>query len=327
MSPPTPPAAPADARCIAWPAPLLEARFLRRYHRFLSDFELPDGRVVVGHCINTGTMEGLVAPGARAWLLPNDDPARKLRYTWEIVEIDGVRIGVDTSLPNRAVRQLLEARLIPGLTDFDTLRAEPRYKSGSGRADFALDRAGAPTRYVEVKNCHLVYPDALGYFPDSVSERATKHLHELAERVAAGERATVLFTVQRVDGRGVRPSDVHDPAFAAAAREAARAGVEFRALRFDPRPDGLHFLDLIPVDLAPYDVAAPRAWRESLRATSGWQRPPAQPRSTDDAPAARRKPVQEGTGKPARGGLRQPGAAPRGAGSPRAKPSKGNPNS
>ena len=38
--------------------------------------------------------------------------------------------------------------------------------------------------YVEVKNCHLVYSDGWGYFPDSVSERASRHVEALAALVA-----------------------------------------------------------------------------------------------------------------------------------------------
>jgi len=123
-----------------------------------------------------------------------------------------------------------------------------------------------------VKNCHLVYPDGGAYFPDSVSVRAAGHLRELATVVAAGDRASVLFTVQREDARFLRPSRLHDPAFAAAATEAAAAGVRFRALTIAPRPDGFHFLGALPVRLGPYATEPLEAFREALLPFSGWRR-------------------------------------------------------
>jgi sugar fermentation stimulation protein A len=105
-----------------------------------------------------------------------------------------------------------------------------------------------------------------------VSARAAKHLHELIEEVRAGRRATVLFILQRTDGRSLRPSQLHDPAFAAAAREAGEAGVRFRAARIRPTPEGFHFQRMIPVDLSPYDEATLQPYRDDLAAWSGWRR-------------------------------------------------------
>ena len=39
----------------------------------------------------------------------------------------------------------------------------------------------------EVKNCHMVYPDGNGYFPDSVSARASRHMQELLGLTASFE--------------------------------------------------------------------------------------------------------------------------------------------
>jgi sugar fermentation stimulation protein A len=130
---------------------------------------------------------------------------------------------------------------------------------------------------VEVKNCHLVYPDGRAYFPDSISERATKHLRTLAAEARRGLRATVLFVVQREDARSLRPSRLHDPAFFDAATRARAAGVRFRALRARPDDAGLTALDTIPVELAAYDTTAHVGWRAALKPWSGWERPPKGP--------------------------------------------------
>jgi sugar fermentation stimulation protein A len=265
--------APPPLFAFPWPAPLVEGTLLRRYHRFLTDVRLPSGELVRAHCVNTGAMEGLVRPGARVWLCPAASPGRKLPFTWVSMELpDGTLVGVDTSLPNRLVGALLEARKLPGHEKHRGYTAEVAYGEGS-RVDFAV-KTPRGVRLLEVKNCHLVYPDGGAYFPDSVSERGAKHLRELAEVARGGGKAAVLFVVQREDARFVRPSDVHDPVFSQEARAAAEAGVTFAALRLRPTQEGVEVIGTIPVDLAPYPPEDPRRWREEGRRWSGWERPP-----------------------------------------------------
>ena len=250
--------------------PLQPARLVQRYDRFIADVELDDGRLVSAHCVNPGRMEGLVRPGAPVWVSPAPEGSkRKLKWTLELMELDGRMVGANTVVPNRIAEQLVRHRLIPGLRRWRKLEREVPYGDGS-RIDLML--RGARDHLVEVKNCHLVYPDKRAYFPDSVSARAAKHLHELIREVREGRRATVLFVLQRTDGRSLRPSQLHDPAFAAAAREAGEAGVRFRAARIDPQPEGFRFQRMIPVDLAPYDEATLQDFREDLAPWSGWRR-------------------------------------------------------
>jgi hypothetical protein len=119
----------------------------------------------------------------------------------------------------------------------------------------------------------MVYSDGYGYFPDSVSERASRHVRHLAQLVGTGDAATVLFVVQRGDVQhGVRPSDHHDPQFAIACREAAAAGVRFRAVRVSVSLEGSTVEAEIPVDLEPYDVAPICAQCEAHSAHTGWDR-------------------------------------------------------
>ncbi len=267
-------APPSDAArfTLPWPRPLVAATLVRRYDRFLADAALDTGEVVVAHCVNPGAMEGVVRPGARVWLTPVDAPKRKLKFTWSIVDDGGVLVGADTSLPNRLVRAMLDARALRGLAGYTALAQEFVHAPGC-RVDFRLaTRRGLHD--LEVKNCHLRYPDGRAYFPDSVSERAARHLEVLTREAKRGVAATVLFVVQRPDVSAVRPSDVHDPDFARAARRAGAAGVRFRALRAAVGEAGVAVLGEVPVDLAPYDLDGPRAWREALRPASGWVKGP-----------------------------------------------------
>lgn len=250
--------------------PLLEGRFLARFDRFIASVEL-NGAPVEAHCVNPGRMEGLVRAGVPAWVsgVPADSK-RKLRYTLELLKSDGVFVGANTVVPNRLAETIIRAGMIPGLRRFRELRREVRYGEKS-RIDLLLQQ-GQREHLVEVKNCHLVYPDGGAYFPDSVSVRAAGHLQELTREVRAGRKATVLFVLQRADGEFLRPSRLHDPAFAEAATAAADAGVTFRAVKVAPKPDGFHVLGLIPVDLKPYDPATLEGFRAALAPYSGWQR-------------------------------------------------------
>ncbi len=248
--------------------PLLRGTLLGREKRFLAHIRLASGERVVAHSVNPGAMEGLVRPGAPVFLSPAPEGAkRKLRYTLELVDIDGTLIGANTLISNRVVRLLLEQRRLRGFTRYTTLQPEKRYGERS-RIDFWLCR-GQSEHFIEVKNCHLVYPDRRGYFPDAKSERGARHLEELTQVVAQGHAATVLFTVQHPDARAVRPSDVHDPALAEAARRAARAGVKFRALRVVPSANAYLVDRVLPVDLRPYRTERIQRWRAANRPYSG----------------------------------------------------------
>lgn len=243
---------------------LVEGRLLGRRKRFFADVELANGRKVVAHCVNTGRMEGLLELGSRVFL-SRARPGRKLAYTWELSELDGVLIGVNTLMANRLVEAVLRAKRWPGFRRYRELRREKPFGEAS-RVDFWV-ASGEREHFLEVKNCHLVYADGFGYFPDAPSEPATRHLDELSSVVRHGQRSSVVFTVQRPDVRGVRPSDFHDPTFSQAARAAARNGVRFRALRIEPTLDGYVVSDEIPVDLHPYDLGC--VTRTTAKLTSG----------------------------------------------------------
>ncbi|WP_210093658.1 DNA/RNA nuclease SfsA [Ruegeria sp. HKCCSP346] len=206
--------------------PLVPARLIRRYKRFLADCRLEDGSEVTAHCANPGSMMGLAEPGEKIWLEPNDDPKKKLKFGWRLVDHEnGHFTGVDTSVPNRALRAALEAGEIPELATYDTIRPEVKYGDNS-RIDFLLTEPGLPDAYVEVKSVTLSRQPGLAEFPDSVTARGTKHLGELAAMASQGHRAIMLYLVQRTDcDRFALAADI-DPAYAAAFEAAQAQGVE-----------------------------------------------------------------------------------------------------
>ncbi|MFD1509218.1 DNA/RNA nuclease SfsA [Lacimonas salitolerans] len=209
--------------------PLVPATLIRRYKRFLADARLEDGTEITAHCANPGSMMGLADPGMRIWLEPNDDPKKKLKYGWRLVEHDnGHFTGVDTSVPNRALRAALQAGQVPGLSA-PIVRPEVKYGENS-RIDFLLSGDG-PDTWVEVKSVTLSRQPGLAEFPDSVTARGLKHLHELSQIAAQGARAAMLYLVQRTDcDRAGIAADI-DPAYAAGLSRAMQAGV--RVMVFD----------------------------------------------------------------------------------------------
>ena len=227
--------------------PLEPATLLRRYKRFLADIRFADGREAVAHCANPGSMMGLAEAGARIWVEPNDDPKKKLKYGWRLVEHGGGHFtGVDTSVANRVVKAALEARAIAGL-EYDVVR--PEVKCGEkSRVDFLL-QGGARDLYLEVKSVTLMRQAGLAEFPDSVTARGLKHLQELAAMVTQGHRAVLFFLVQRTDAQSVSVAGDIDAAYAAGLRAAMAAGVEIMA--YDCRIDvqGITLGKALPLQL------------------------------------------------------------------------------
>ena len=230
--------------------PLIPARLIRRYKRFLADCRLEDGREVTAHCANPGSMMGLAIEGSKIWLEPNDDPKKKLKYGWRLVDHEnGHFTGVDTSVPNRALKEALKKREIAALSDYSVVRPEVKYGENS-RIDFLLSGDGLRDAWVEVKSVTLSRQVGLAEFPDSVTARGAKHMAELAKMAEAGDRAIVLFLVQRTDCDRMVPAADIDPNYAKALGDAVAAGAEVIALSTRISPKGVKIASEIPFSLS-----------------------------------------------------------------------------
>ncbi|MEM7069705.1 MAG: DNA/RNA nuclease SfsA [Pseudomonadota bacterium] len=228
--------------------PLIETRLIKRYKRFLADVELPDGQIITVHCANPGSMRGLTDPGIRAWISDSQNPKRKLRYSLEMVEVASEMVGINTNHPNKIAREAIENGEIPTLAIFDVLKTEVKYGKNS-RIDILLEGEDIPSTFVEVKNVHFSRTAGIHEFPDSVTARGAKHLDELAEQVKAGNRAVMLYVIQRNDGNIFRFAEDLDPNYVSAYRRAHKAGVEAIALTCKVSPNSIEVDEIIPVEV------------------------------------------------------------------------------
>lgn len=224
--------------------PLVQARLLRRYKRFLADVDFGDGREVTVHCPNPGSMLGLSDPGSEVWLSKAPD-GRKLPFGWELVRVGDHMVGINTAWPNRLAAEALAAGRIEPLRGYEGSRREVPYGENS-RIDLLLESPDRPPCYVEVKNVHLKRHGG-AEFPDCVTKRGAKHLDELIAMVKAGNRAIMLYVVQRGDCEDFALAADLDPTYAAAFDRARSAGVEMLCYRCDISRDGIEITRPLPI--------------------------------------------------------------------------------
>ncbi|RKZ16755.1 DNA/RNA nuclease SfsA [bacterium] len=239
-------------------SPLIRGSFLAREKRFTIHVRLDDGREVAAHTNNTGRMRGCLAPHCPIWLSAAANPARKLPWTLELVETTdetgpgiaaGVLVGVNTARANDLAVEAIGGGMVPGLDPTWQLRREVPYGRQGSRADILLTGPDNRRAWVEVKNVSLV-ENGHARFPDAPTARGRKHLEELATMVAAGDRAVLLFCVQRGDADSAGPADDIDPDYGVLLRSAMAVGVEVHALGMDVDTAGIVPARLLQVIVA-----------------------------------------------------------------------------
>ena len=225
--------------------PTVKARFVRRENRFRVTVEVA-GRIEAAHLPNSGRLGELLIPGRCCYLAPRLSPRRRTPYDLLLVAHAEVLVSVDARLPNRLFAEALAAgRLAPfaGAT-----AVEPEVRRGGSRLDFRLEGPWGVC-WVEAKSVTLV-KGGVALFPDAPTGRGRRHLEELAALAREGDRAAVVFVVQRSDAAAFAPNAEIDPAFARALREAQAAGVETYAYRCRVTRRALSIVDEVPVVLA-----------------------------------------------------------------------------
>lgn len=220
---------------------MVPGRFLSRPNRFIAHVEI-DGQAEIVHVKNTGRCRELLPEGAKVWCQRSDNPARKTKYDLICVQKGARLINMDSQAPNIAVGEWLRNG---GLGAIQNVRSEVTY--GQSRFDFAFEKDGKPC-FMEVKGVTLEN-DSICAFPDAPTLRGKKHLRELTRVVQTGYGAYVLFVIQMSNVKYLHPNDATDPAFGAALRQAADAGVTVLAMDCIVTPESMILHQEVPICL------------------------------------------------------------------------------
>ncbi len=175
---------------------LISGLFVKRYKRFFADIKIKN-KIVTAHCANSGSMMGLLNKNSKAFLTESNNKKRKLKYTLEIIEENGAKVGVNTHFTNKIVNDALEKNVIKDFSANVKIKSEQTFGENT-RFDFFLQE-GKKQSFLEVKSVTLKRKNKTAEFPDSVTSRGTKHLNELINATKKGFKAYLLFVIQRND--------------------------------------------------------------------------------------------------------------------------------
>ena len=209
---------------------LIKGKLIKRYKRFFTDVKL-DKEIVTAHCPNTGSMKGLLDEGNEVYLLPNNDPKRKLKYGLEIIKTRKNLVGVNTHMANRIAQHALENNLIKELKNSDLIKPEVFFNKET-RFDFLIEK-NKQKSFVEVKNVTLFRSKDTAEFPDAVTARGTKHLLTLIDAIKKGYKSYLLFLVQIQNMEKFKIAKDIDAEYYNNYLAAKKAGVNFLAYRCD----------------------------------------------------------------------------------------------
>ena len=180
---------------------LQPAKLIRRYKRFLTDIELPNGEVITIHCANTGAMTGCGEKGDTVWYSHSDSQTRKYPHSWELTQLaNGQLVCINTHRSNQLVFEALQNKQIKELARYDEI-------------------------YPEVKSITFV-KGTLGMFPDAVTTRGQKHVRELLAMKKQGHRAVVLFAGLHDGFDRFKIAEFVDPEYDRLLKDAKSQGVE-----------------------------------------------------------------------------------------------------
>ena len=206
--------------------PLIKGKFLKRYKRFFADIKV-NKEIIIAHCPNTGSMMGLLNENNDAWVLKNEDPKRKLKYTLQILKTSKNVIGVNTHLANKLVHEGLQNNTLLEFKNLDKIVTEKFYNKET-RFDFLVEK-NKKKIFIEVKNVTLIRDGKTSEFPDAITTRGSKHIKTLMDAHKKGYECYVLFLVQIENCKYFRIAKDIDNEYYENYKLAKKSGVKFIA--------------------------------------------------------------------------------------------------
>ena len=205
---------------------LIKGKFLKRYKRFFADIKV-NKEIIIAHCPNTGSMMGLLNENNDAWVLKNEDPKRKLKYTLQILKTSKNVIGVNTHLANKLVHEGLQNNTLLEFKNLDKIVTEKFYNKET-RFDFLVEK-NKKKIFIEVKNVTLIRDGKTSEFPDAITTRGSKHIKTLMDAHKKGYECYVLFLVQIENCKYFKIAKDIDNEYYVNYKLAKKSGVKFIA--------------------------------------------------------------------------------------------------
>jgi len=254
----------------------------------MADCKLDSGESVLVHTPSL-ELGGLCVPGARLLLTRAGKHSKLCAYALQLVALpssESCWVGANPALGNRLAAAALALGLLDASLGAGAVRAEVSLPGSKSRIDFELSHGEGRRTLVEVKSvvCAdwaagsiLPQPPPKGYahvlstaegyerqalFPIGrkmqklddgrgvVSERAIRHVQELAALRGQDTEAAVLFVVNRGDCASLSLRRGCCPVFPEEVAAAARRGLRVLACRVRWEADGCaHWEGFIPCDV------------------------------------------------------------------------------
>jgi sugar fermentation stimulation protein A len=231
---------------MRFPSPLIKGSLIKKYRRSIADVRLEDGSVVTAHCPTMGPMNNIPEAGATVMLSDSGLESRRHQLTWELVEIDGKWVGVNSAVPRKVLVESIAQKLIPSLRGFSNIQVDVTYGHGN-KIDVMLE---GMEHNCFINTFHVSWVDSgTALFPDAASPRLGKALEQLTEIAQQGHRAVAFFLVQRSDCSRFKPAEDVDRDFLKAMLAAQSAGAEFLVYQARISPEAITLGKPIPYSL------------------------------------------------------------------------------
>ena len=174
---------------------LIPGVLIKRYKRFFVDIKLKN-KIITAHCPNPGSMIKLLDKGNLVWITKSKNVHRKLKYTLQIIQIDKIKICINTHVTNKIVQEAINKGSIKELKDFNIIRPEKKFGKNTRFDFFLLNKVTNKKAFLEVKSVSLQRKNYHAEFPDSVTSRGKKHLENLVIANKQGYESYLFFLIQ-----------------------------------------------------------------------------------------------------------------------------------